>query len=334
MNITEKAMLAQVHISVWTARKHDRKASREVAETNGASEDVGRYHKRLLCKGSKLDEILSLAGRIRQSFYAITLPWSDEGPRILPGDLYFNFTTQMRDYEREFHTSVESFLVSYSDYVEQVRPVLGSLFRAEDYPDVSELRDKFEVRVDILPIPSGSDFRVSLSEAETARIAKEIDETTRKSTERGIRDLWMRLFDVVRHMANRLDDPDARLHSTVVTNVRELVDLLPHLNLTSDPALTALTEQVRDQLCRYSADHLRNSATSRAETAAYATRLAQTIAGVLDITQEPPQAKQVPASSAPQTEAPSLFLPLATAAVEQKADAIFSHMAAFMGGPA
>ncbi|MDR5728019.1 MAG: hypothetical protein RB191_11400 [Terriglobia bacterium] len=329
MNITEKAMLAQVHISVWTARKHDRKASREVAETNGASEDAGRYHKRLLCKGSKLDEILSLSGRIRQAFYEITLPWSDDGPRILPGNLYFDFNAKMRDFEREFHTAVESFLISYSDYVQQVRPVLGALFRAEDYPDVSKLREKFEIKVDILPIPSGSDFRVNLSDAETARIAHEIDETTRKSTERGIRDLWMRLFEVVRHMASRLEDPDARLHGTVVTNVSELVELLPHLNLTGDPALTALTEQTREQLCRYSADHLRASAASRAETAANATRLAQTIAGVLDITQEPIPAKPVETAK---PEEPSLFSPVAAAAVEQKADAIFSHMAAFMGG--
>ena len=34
--ITEKAMLAAVHISVWTAVKHDRKVSREVADQHGA----------------------------------------------------------------------------------------------------------------------------------------------------------------------------------------------------------------------------------------------------------------------------------------------------------
>ena len=30
--ISERAMLAAVHISIWTAIKHDRKVSREVAE--------------------------------------------------------------------------------------------------------------------------------------------------------------------------------------------------------------------------------------------------------------------------------------------------------------
>ena len=31
--ITERAMLAAVHISIWTAVKHDRKVSRDVARS-------------------------------------------------------------------------------------------------------------------------------------------------------------------------------------------------------------------------------------------------------------------------------------------------------------
>ena len=34
--ITERAMLAAIHISIWTAVKHDRKVSREVASQHGA----------------------------------------------------------------------------------------------------------------------------------------------------------------------------------------------------------------------------------------------------------------------------------------------------------
>ena len=40
--ITEKAMLAAVHISIWTAVKHDRKVSRDVADQHGAHQGAGR----------------------------------------------------------------------------------------------------------------------------------------------------------------------------------------------------------------------------------------------------------------------------------------------------
>jgi len=76
--ITERAMLAAVHISIWTAIKHDRKVSREVAEQHGAYAGAGRYNKQLLREAERLESLRSLSGQIRQYFYKITLPWSDE----------------------------------------------------------------------------------------------------------------------------------------------------------------------------------------------------------------------------------------------------------------
>jgi hypothetical protein len=43
--ITERAMLAAVHISIWTAVKHDRKISRDVAYQHGAHQSAGRTPK-------------------------------------------------------------------------------------------------------------------------------------------------------------------------------------------------------------------------------------------------------------------------------------------------
>ena len=52
--ITERAMLAAVHISIWTAVKHDRKISRDVAQQHGAHQSAGRYNKQLLRGANKL----------------------------------------------------------------------------------------------------------------------------------------------------------------------------------------------------------------------------------------------------------------------------------------
>ncbi len=132
--ITERAMLAAVHISIWTAVKHDRKVSRQVADEHGAPETAGRYNKKLLSGAARLDDLRSLAAQIRQSFYKITLPWSDEGYRLLPAHFYFDWTQQMREFEAIFERKVEDFLALYPSYIEQVRPELNGLFREEDYP--------------------------------------------------------------------------------------------------------------------------------------------------------------------------------------------------------
>src|SRR6201998_739917 len=214
--ITERAMLAAIHISVWTAIKHDRKVSREVAEQHGAYAGAGRYNKQLLREAERLESLRSLSGQIRQYFYKITLPWSDEGYRLLPAHFYFDLTTQMREFERSFSRSVEEFLEVYPSYIEQVRPDLNGLFREEDYPSAEKLRAKFRVKLEVLPIPSGDDFRVTLSEEEQARVAREIDEWVRQSLNRGTRALWARLTAVVTHVVDKLNEPESRFHASLI----------------------------------------------------------------------------------------------------------------------
>jgi hypothetical protein len=89
--------------------------------------------------------------------------------------------------EQAFSVLVEEFLAVYPSYIEEVKPALNGLFREEDYLSVTKLRKKFGLKLEVLPIPSGDDFRVTMSEEERARVSREIDENVRKSLQRGRR---------------------------------------------------------------------------------------------------------------------------------------------------
>jgi hypothetical protein len=279
--ITERAMLAAVHISIWTAVKHDRRISRDIADQHGAHQSAGRYNKQLLRGADKLDDLRRLAGQVRQYFYKITLPWSDEGFRLLPSNLYFDLTTRMREFEASFELGVESFLQVYPQYIEEVRPELNGLFREEDYPGADKLRKKFGVKLELLPIPSGNDFRVQMSAEEHARVAREIDANVRDSLTRGTEDLWKRLREVVSHMVDRLNEPDSRFHATLVTNVLDMVEILPRLNVNGDAELNRFAEQVKGRLCNYSAQDLKKHDLLRVTTAADAANIVAEMDGLL-----------------------------------------------------
>ena len=279
--ITERAMLAAVHICIWTAVKHDRKVSRDVADQHGAHQSAGRYNKQLLRGADKLDELRTLAGQVRQYFYKITLPWSDEGFRLLPSNLYFDLMARMREFEAAFEQGVESFLDVYPQYIEQVRPELNGLFREQDYPAADKLRKKFGVRLEILPIPSGADFRVQMSEEEQARVCREIDANVRQSLSRGTEDLWKRLREVVAHMVDRLNEPESRYHTTLVTNVFDLVEILPRINVNGDAELNRFADQIREKLCNYSAQDLKKHELIRAATASDAAEIVAEMDSVL-----------------------------------------------------
>jgi len=308
--ITERAMLAAVHISIWTAIKHDRKVSREVAEQHGAYAGAGRYNKQLLREAERLESLRSLSGQIRQYFYKITLPWSDEGYRLLPAHFYFELTTKMREFEQAFAQQVEEFLAVYPSYIEQVRPELNGLFREEDYPSTDKLRNKFGVKLEVLPIPSGNDFRVTLSEEEQARVARNIDESVRQSLQKGTEDLWSRLKVVVSHMIERLNEPESRFHASLVTNIGELVDLLPRLNVNQDEELNRFAEEIKNRLCGFTARDLKKNEILRAATANDAAQ----ILGEIDAVLRERGLQSVVDSSANAVSA----------------DDIFAHMAAYM----
>jgi hypothetical protein len=310
--ITERAMLAAVHISIWTAVKHDRKVSRDVAVQHGAHESAGRYNKQLLRGAEKLDTLRTLAGQIRQHFYKITLPWSDEGYRLLPAHFYFELTGQMRVFEQSFSQQVEEFLAVYPSYIEQVRPELNGLFHEEDYPSAEKLRQKFGLKLEVLPIPSGDDFRVTLSAEEQARVAREIDESVRQSLKRGTEDLWMRLKGVVTHLVDRLNDPESRFHASLVTNIFDLVDLLPRLNVNQDEELNRFAAEISNRLCNFTAHDLKENEILRVATANDAAELLSEMDAVLRNRQLGGASEKVPAASNPSV------------------DAIFSHMSAYM----
>lgn len=303
--ITEKAMLAAVHISVWTAVKHDRKVSREVADQHGAHQSAGRYNKQLLHGAEKLEELRTLASQIRQYFYKVTLPWSDEGFRLLPANFYFELMARMREFEASFDAGVDGFLRVYPEYIKQVRPELNGLFREEDYPSQEKLRAKFGVKLEILPIPSGADFRVQMSAEEQARVSREIDANVRESILRGTEDLWKRLREVVAHMVDRLNEPESRFHSSLVTNVFELVEILPRLNVSGDADLDRFAEQIRQRLCSHSAQELKKHDLLRVTTAAEAANIVAEMDGVLRGRAEPASADEIFAHMSAYMEAPT-----------------------------
>jgi hypothetical protein len=74
-------------------------------------------------------------------------------------------------------------------------------------------------------------------------------------------------------MANRLNEPESRFHASLVTNVFDLVDLLPQLNVGQDQGLNHFATEIRNRLCAYPAHELKKSDILRVATAGDAAAL-------------------------------------------------------------
>lgn len=268
-DVHTKVMLVELRVSQWTARKQDRRVADAVASANHVDAKVGAYYKSLL-DPEILESIKKHVTETRAKYYKATLPWSDDGPRILTADLYFDFMNEMNEARTRFESNVNAFLSDYPYHREEAKRFLGSLFRDEDYPEPEELAKKFGFALHVRPLPISSDFRCSLGGDEVDRIREQIEQDTADTLQSTVRSAFERIYEVASRYADRLADPKNVFRDSMVESAQELAELMPKLNFTNDPELARLTEVVRDKLAAHKPDALRHNHTVRAEAAAAA----------------------------------------------------------------
>jgi len=272
-SITERAMLVSLNIQQWMGAKHDKAISQEVARAHKSDVNMGRYQKLLVTKES-LERLRQITSNARHEHYNRTLPWSDGGVRILSAQGYFDYAKRMRELENEWDAAVSEFLTKYPQWVAEARVRLNGLFREDDYPRFAQMRGKFSFGFKVQPIPAAQDFRVQLGDDQTAMVRSEIEESVNESLRIAMADVWERVRDVVARMVDRLraysvtnDGVANPFRDSLVTNIRELIDMLPTLNITQDKKLAQFAKRIDAELCGLSAEQLRENDAAREQTA-------------------------------------------------------------------
>lgn len=281
--LSDRAMLAGLSLTSWSARKLDRKATERFNREQNASADAGRYNKLLIAE-QHLKSLTQTDSAIRAEHYRLTLPWSDDGLRILPAKAFFEYRQKMSDFRVEREKVVAEFISAYPSLVADARHRLNGLFNPADYPEADRIQARFTFNVKFTPLPTGEDFRVTLGDEELSRIREEIDRNTREALSAGMRDAWNRLYEAVRHAAERLGDPKAIFRDSLIGNIRDLVGLLPALNVTDDPNLETLRREVERTLAQVAPDDCRQSPLLREKTAQIARNLTADIQQAMNAT--------------------------------------------------
>jgi hypothetical protein len=83
------------------------------------------------------------------------------------------------------------------------------------------------------------------------KLAEALNRKTRTMLENAMQDAWMKLYETVQHAANKLANPDAMFHYTLIEKLCDQASMLKHLNVTADPRI----EEVRDAIERNLTKH-------------------------------------------------------------------------------
>ncbi len=273
--LSGSALIVNLNLSVWTARKQDRRVAEEIDQAKSTKTRAGNYSKHLLAGSGKLDEVTKLANAVRTWHYTYTQPWGDNGDRMLPMTMFADYRARLTEYEQQFSTAVNNFLSEYETLVAAAAFQLGDLFNREDYPSREAVTSKFGFRYAFTPLPTSGDFRVDIHEQGLQELRTHYEQVMADRTQTMMKDAWDRLYDVLSRMSERLaDDTDPEtgeakrkiFRDSLVENAVDVCKLLKHFNTTNDTRLEALRQQLEETMRGVDAQALRESDLLREQT--------------------------------------------------------------------
>ena len=265
--VKDKAMLARLRVSSWSGEKLDKRVTADILVREAAGNKVGRFTKQLL-PGDALKPCSKAVNLLREVHKQQTLPYDDTHWRVLPTANYEEYITAINKHVSHLSESVENLIQSYEFYKEQARAQLNGMFNEADYPTPDEIRERFKAEFEPRAMPDAGNFMVDLADDTMASLCEDMEQRTKQRLGEAQGELWRRLLEITSHFASVMADSKKVFRDTTVSNVEEIVNLVPRLNLSADPALDALADEIKGALCGFNPSDLREGGTIRDDAAA------------------------------------------------------------------
>jgi hypothetical protein len=249
--LSSKAMLAELTIRKWGASKSDKMASDDLAMSKRSNPSMTRVTKTLM-QSPHLIGFDQQAAAARNLHHSFTLPWLDNGLRILPVKKFLEYGRAIRDIKEQGNNCVNSFCDDYPNIIDKAKKSLGDLFKVTDYPDVRSLPDKFNISMRFFPLPNADDWRIQLSKEDVAILKDELRDSFVDSQNRAVDDLHAKVRDKLTKLEDILDDDPIRLkqrlRETHLSSLDELPEWITVMNVFDDARLTKLASKLKNEL--------------------------------------------------------------------------------------
>ena len=289
ITIASAAMIGNLNISSWEARIQDKATKEEVLATKGArSKRAASVSKHLFSECPALDAIKALRGEAYLWFRKETMPWDDNGGRLITTKRYLQTMDQAAKYEQRFNALVNAFLGVYQTEISKQAFENGALFDRSEYPSEDEVRAKFRFALNVSPVPTSGDFRVDIGHEAAKQLAEQYERLAAERMSAALAEPWQRIKDQVLWVKERMEavlayDPDAveeqpvtdpdgkvidikitkkrrpKLYDSMLENGLELCKTLSDFNITNDPRLEEARRELEAALTRVDMDSLKES---------------------------------------------------------------------------
>lgn len=253
-DITERAILVSVKISQWGGSRKDVDATMAIATAMGNNQEDARVIKDLIPRKHR-QGIKTAEGKVRQVVHYYTLPWTDDGFRVLPCEMYGDFHMKFMEAKMDWDKAVQEFVEEIPAIYAEAPKRLGKMFKANEMPSQQEVARKFQCMLRHKPIPKGEDYRITMSEQVMSTIRQEAEDAVVQASKNATLNCYLRLQGVIEQLIDGLERQGVKkdggkraqfFKRSTVDAVTNLVCIMDGLNVNDDPELTQIISEVRD----------------------------------------------------------------------------------------
>ena len=286
-NVSTRALIATLTVSVWGARRFDSAVSDEVNAEKKADRSSGRFNKHLFGTrragrghAPEFFAVIDARDALRDMHDKETLPWGKrDGERLLPTTNYFSYTEKLRKAGLAFDAAVDAFVDAYPRLVREAEPRLGALYSADDFVKVDRVRERFSYSVGYSPIAMTGDVRVALPAEAIAEIEASVTKRVEDAAREAMTDAWERLREAVARI-HKASGENGVVRSTLIDHAREVTDVLARLNVAEDADLERMRKRVADELTSIAVEDLRTDDKLRKDTERRAADIMKAMSGL------------------------------------------------------
>ena len=273
--IQNNAMLVQVRCTKWNNTVTDKLITHEVTCDKFADDGHIRVSKRL-AKVSVVKELNRLIGQVGNSIIRKwCVPW-DDGVHLITIDNLDKFEAALRDKCDKLEELKVELRSEWPKIVAGDKVKLGKAFNELDYPSVDQIVDRYSITYRLKPMPSGDDIRVNLPASRIDAIRKQVEADVTERVEAGTKAIHDRVANVLNTFIDGMERHGTKAEGakraskfadSIVDSIDELAEALPGLNVTGDPALTAIANDLFIRLRDLDPKDLREDAAHRKQAA-------------------------------------------------------------------
>lgn len=225
-----------------TQRKLSDAQTKQAADTFHAATDLVTASKRLIdTKNTTYRVLTTLKSQASAYWRAMTLPYPQDGVRLIKQDDIGAFETRMLEYREQLAAAAANLQLEYEAIKVSAREKLGDLYNFNDYP--ASLDGVFDLRWEYPPVDPPDylmTFNPELYQQEQQRVQQRF-ETAVVMAENAFAE---QLQDMISHLIERLtDEPDGTkktFKSSAIENFKEFYDNFRDMNIRSNAQLDTL----------------------------------------------------------------------------------------------